>query len=114
MVPYIRLKRLTKVSDEFLLSLASLPCPNLEEINVAGHADITDFGVTALVYRLPTLKRFDVACCAAVTQSCMEGVAAICQGVVFNTTLADCDAAAMSTTSSSSDSMSDDEMDTTY
>jgi hypothetical protein len=81
LIPFVRVKRLTKVSDEFLLFLSSLPCPKLKEINVAGHADMTDFGVTILSSRLPMLQKFDVSCCSAVTQN----IASFCPWLVFNT-----------------------------
>lgn len=47
LIPFVRVKRLTKVSDQFLLFFSTLACPKLKEVNVAGHADLTDFGVTA-------------------------------------------------------------------
>lgn len=105
LVPFNRLKRLTKVSDDFLLALASLPCPNLVAVNVAGHASITDFGVTALAYRLPALRRFDVTCCAAVTRQGQAGVSAICKS---KATEADFDCGvSVGSLSSSEDDMSE-------
>jgi hypothetical protein len=72
---------LTKVSDEFLLCLSALPCPNLKEVNLAGQANMTDFGVTALACRMPMLQKLDVSCCAAVS----EDILAFCPVVVANT-----------------------------